>query len=44
MSEFTARKLRETRKKVGLSQDEAADRLNMSRRRLGYHGQDEGNR
>lgn len=36
MSEFTARKLRETRKKVGLSQDEAAVRLNMSRRRLGY--------
>lgn len=34
MSEFTAKKLREARNAVGLSQDEAANRMKISRRKL----------
>ncbi len=36
MSVFTGKKLKEARIKSGLSQDEAAKKMNMSRRSLGY--------
>ncbi len=36
MSAFTARKLRESRAAANLTLDEAAERMKISRRRLGY--------
>ena len=36
MSDFTAKKLKETRTKVGFSLDEASERTKISRRRLIY--------
>ena len=36
MSDFTAKKLRESRSAAGFNMDEAAERMKMSRRRLAY--------
>ena len=36
MSDFTAKKLKEARNKVGFSLDEVAERMHISRRRLNY--------